>query len=216
MGRRRCCCYVGCWADGDDFNRADTPVGSGWGSKWDSTNGVGNISSNRGKLDSGYMVFNQSLPDNEGSCLAKITVDSPQDDDVYEVHIAWKDATHYLGFRFEVDGSWWVQSLSSAGGSWFSDDVEVISGCGTYQDAFLAGREFAMSYDREVLRIGGTSFSSPHYEMWGCYDVTWSPSNKIVLAHGGGPRPIYFDSFWVSDHFVHDPTCPFYGCVCQA
>lgn len=220
-GNPTCCCD--CQSFSDNFNRDDTGVGTGWGPLWDHSNGTGNISSNTAKLDSGYMVFEQELPDKEGSALVDIAVVNPQDGDIYDIYLAWKSITEFLGARFEVDGgnSKWIQQISSMGISgtsdvWFKDDVELISGCGTFQEEFVGAKDFSVSYDREVLRIGGTSPEDPHYELWGCYEVTWTPANKVVLAHGGGPRSIFFDNFAISDHFVHNSVCPFYGCVCQA
>lgn len=214
--RRQCCCD--CLTHSDNFDRDDTGVGTGWGPLWDHSNATGNIDTNRGRLDAGYMIFQQPLPDLQGSALVDIEVVNPQDGDMYDVYLAWKSVTEFLGARFEVDGgnTLWIQQLQKAGGAWFKDDVELIGGCGTFQEAFGGGQEFFVSYDRKVLRIGGTTPEDPHYELWGCYEVTWTPAIKIVLAHGGGPRSIFFDNFAISDHYAHNRTCPFYGCVCQS
>lgn len=211
--RRRCCCN--CVQYTDDFFRADDPTG--WGELWDTTEAVAEVVGYTGKLTEGYAIYKLSLPDPEGSGIVAVELYDPQDGDIYDVYLAWRSTTNYLVARFQADAAsgYWINSLQKHGsGSWWADNVEMMAGCGTYQEPFMSSRTFIVSYDRGVLRIGGNTPEFPHYEHWLCCDVSYGLPNKIGLAHGGGPRPIYFDNFFASDHYVHNVTCPYYGCVC--
>lgn len=187
---------------------------SGWGSGWDTSAATASISNGRGKLTAGYAIHQSALPDALGSGLLTVDVVAPQQGDAYDLYLAWADPAAYLVARVEVDGLYWKQSIRAAGGAWFSDDVEVIAGCGTKREPFLGARSFTLHYDRETLAIGGTVADSAAYVLWQCQSVSWTPPNKVGLGHGGGPRAIYFDNVVASDHYVHNPTCPWYGCRC--
>lgn len=216
MKRHECCCGE-CVEYEDGFYREDTPAGTGWGSGWDHSNGTGNIESDRGKLTAGYMIFNQSLPDSQGSGLLNINFYDSQDGDIYDVYMAWNNPSEYLVARFRVNDPWWEISIRKAGGNWVDDHTELIPGCGTHQQPFLAGGWAATSYDRTIFRVGGTTPEAfAHYELWNCLGLVGPTVNKVGVGHGGGPRALYFDNLWISDHYAHDRTCPFYGCVCQA
>jgi len=166
-------------------------------------------------MANGYAVCQRTLPDPQGSFLVQFDTVSPQDDDRYEVHILWDGSTASLKASFEVDDTngLWICGLWT-GGSWYYDDVEMLSGCGTSQYAFLAGRTFHMSYDREIFRIGGETPSGIHHEFWKCKTHPTSATTKVALVHGGGPNTLYWDNFTVIDHYAHDRNCPFEGCVC--
>ena len=208
-----CCC--GCIEFTDTFIRDDAAT---LGGNWTYTGGgAAGISSNRAYITAGEAYYNSGLPDDEGSFAMSIVVDSPQDNDIYDVIISFDGGTsESLVARFEVDAgnSVWLISLRSDAAELVSDSTELIAGCGVYQEAFLAGRTFVVSYDREVFRVGGTTPEFPHYELWTCEATPSNTDIRIGFRHGGGPNTLYFDNFWISDHYMHDKTCPAYGCLC--
>ena len=215
MGDRRCCCDCIQWRD--DFTRdADTTLGSDWyyhGSGEAGTRGSPNWDA---YITSGVAYFNYPLPDQ--SFVASFTVVTPQDGDIIEFCVTDDPTTAGCNdyCRFEVDApgapnNWWIQSIHGSGSVY--DTTELISGAGTYQEAFLSTREFIISFDRHVLRVSDTTPDHPHYELWVC-STTGTDTPYFGIRHGGGPNTLYFDSFFISDHFVHNPTCPAYGCVC--
>ena len=212
MGRR-CCC--GCPYVEDDFNRDDSDdLGVLWVPNEDAR-----IVDKTLEIDADYVICKQAIWDSEGSFLLTIGIDDPvDDDDIYDVVLLNKHIDTYTEkyrIRFtpsSVTGYWTVGYKASGEATFWTDDVELISGCGTYQEEYLAGRRFSISFDRLVMRVGGTTPDAPHYEFWKCEDYdNWT---HVALGHGGGPRPVKFNYFWLSDHWVHNPLCPFWGCTC--
>jgi len=215
MGRRRCCCE--CWTAGDDFTGSNA-AGAGWGSKWDASNALCNLDTNRGKLESGYVLFNERLPDSRGACIIQLDLVDCQDNDIWEIRFGWNNASNYLAVQIEVDGTDLIQRIkSTADAGWYSDDVEQTAGCGTDQrSAPSAGgtQNIIVTYNRSMVQISGTIVLSGGIVHWLCRDVPATPANRIALAHGGGPRAIYFDNLDLSDHYANNRICPYYGCPC--
>ena len=209
-----CCCD--CLQAADYFARTDAAtLGAGWTESGGSDLG---IDTERCYITTGHAYFNTPMPDPQGSFILSFTVDTPQDGDVYEVIISWDGGTtEKLRARFEVEDTTthqWIQSLFVDGSEEIADDDEIIAGCNTWQEEFLSGRTFKVSYDRAVFRVGGTTPEYPHYELWTCVAPDTAADIRIGLQHGGGGSTIYFDDFEISDHYVHNQKCPAYGCVC--
>ncbi len=214
MADRRCCCF--CPEKSDNFQRSNSEdLGPLWYPSDDAR-----IVDWTMEIDEGMVVFRTPIWDSQGSFLASITIDDPVDDsDVYDVVLVKKESddsfTEKYRIRFDPDttSGWWTTGFKEAGeANFYKDDEELITGCGTYQMEFLAGRTFNLSYDREVIRVGGLTPTFPHYEFWRCMEnADWT---HIALSHGEGPRPVRFDVFHIIDHWVHDRRCPFWGCVC--
>lgn len=203
----KCCCA--CDVASDNFNRADGALGADW-----TATGTAAIDTNTAKITSGTIKYSQEVVDSQGSFVVTFdTVDS-LDGDIYDFFV-WNSAgTVLLTARFQADTTSgnWIISLRQGAGAWYSDDVEILTGCGTYQEPFLAGRTFTISYDRNIFRVGGTTPTQPHYELWQCYSAV--DVAKVGFGHGGGPRAIWIDNFSLSDHYVHNVMCPYPGCLC--
>jgi len=212
-----CCCP--CLQDTDDFDRASAAT---LGAEWTASGGasLGIYDDQYCYITSGHAYFNTALPDTQGSFIMSFGAVNPQDGDVYEVIISWDGGTtEKLRARFEADiaNNAWIISLFVDGGEEIADDDEIIAGCGTYQEEFAAigaDRGFSVSYDRAVFRVGGTTPEFPHYELWTCVAPDTAADIRIGLQHGGGGGTIYFNDFFISDHYVHNAKCPAYGCVC--
>lgn len=214
MGDRRCCCDCVQWAD--YFGRdAATTLGGDWyyhGAGEAGTRGFPNWDA---YITSGVAYFNYPLPDK--AFAASFAVVTPQDGDIFELCVTDDPTTPGADdyFRFEVDDGatpLWIQSIHGSGPAVY-DSTELITGAGTYQEPFNADRSFIVSFDREVLRIGGTTPEWPHYELWTC-SSTGTTNPYFGIRHGGGPNTLYFDSFEIIDHYVHNRVCPHYGCLC--
>ncbi len=203
-----CCgeCIVG----EDNFNRADGSLGPDW-----TASGTAAIDGNTAKITSGTIKYAQGVVDPLGSFIVTFETIDSVDGDIYDFFVWDASGTVLLTARFEADGTSgnWIISLRQGAGAWYSDNVEMISGCGTYQEPFLSGREFTISYDRTNFRVGGTTPTQPHYELSQCYDVGADVA-KVGFGHGGGPIPISIDNFILSDHYVHNHDCPYPGCLC--
>lgn len=202
------CC--GCVVGADNFNRADGSLGADW-----TASDTAAIDGNTAKITSGTIKYAQEVVDPLGAFVVTFdTVDSV-DGDIYDFFVWDSSGTVLLTARFQADSASgnWIISLRVGAGAWYADDVEMISGCGTYQEPFLAGRTFTVSYDRKVFRVGGTTPTSPHYELFICADVGADVA-KVGFGHGGGPIAIWIDNFSLSDHYVHNHSCPYPGCLC--
>ena len=214
MGDRRCCCDCVQWTDIFGRDAAST-LGDNWiyhGAGEAGTRGAPNWDA---YITSGVAYFNFPLPDS--AFVATFNFITPQDNDIIEFCVTDDPTTADCDdfFRFEVEDTVtnkWIQSIHGSAGSLYDDD-ELIAGAGTYQDAFSSSREFLVSFDRAVLRISSTTPEWPHYELWDC-STTATNNPYFGIRHGGGPNTLYFDTFFISDHYVHNRICPHYGCVC--
>jgi hypothetical protein len=219
MGRRRCCCE--CVQFEDNFNRADA---SDLGPNWEIIDEGWSILSNTARATQDMAIYKPTLPDEEGSMIVRVELFEPDYGDVFDVILAYHDETNFLFARFEAPPDEfapevWRQGLgvrSGSGESIYWDDVEITTGCGTLQEAFMlrATRPVLIHFDRDVFEIGGSSVGFSHYNLWQCQSPPPKPANRAGLRHGGGPRAIRFDNFEVSEHNRTNPTCPDYGCRC--
>ena len=229
MGRRRCCC--GCVQFLDEFERPSNPdnLGPQWEivdgkvGDWQIVNGV----SGRAVSADGMAIFIPTLPDVQGSMFVHVDLFEPDYDDIFDVILSYKDENNFLFARFQspAEGApeYWRQGVGKVSGGVegeiYWDDQELTLGCGSLQQAFMWGatRTVVIHYDRAVLEISGTSIGWTHYGLWHCHDSFGSannPTNRAGLRHGGGPRDIAFDNFFISEHYRTNPTCPDGGCRC--
>jgi hypothetical protein len=65
-------------------------------------------------------------------------------------------------------------------------------------------------FDRNTLMIDS---GAPGGDMWACFGAG-SGKRVGLRRREENTRPIYFDSFFASDHFVKNPACPDRGCRC--
>ena len=137
MGRRRCCC--GCPFVEDDFVRANSDdLGPMWVPNEDAR-----IVDATLEIDDAYVICTQKIWDSQGSFLLTVYIDDPvDDDDVYDIVLLKKNNGTYTEkyrIRFDPDsitGYWTIGYKAAGEADFWTDDVELIAGCGIYQEAF--------------------------------------------------------------------------------
>jgi hypothetical protein len=224
VSRRKCCCKRGCVTITDDFNRPDAEnLGPRWGigftSDWQ-------ISGGKAKGIAGDAIHAQRFPDKNGSMLATVTVQNTQYGDVYALLLAWYDADNYLYVKFvapedEFADQYWETILGEVVdgvATEISDTPQLNTDCPSFSlrpFTVDGGHYVLVSYDRDALYVSGVDPGNPSEGFTRCVGPrTKTPANRVGLAHGGGPNPIWVTYFWASEHARTNPECDDIGCNC--
>jgi len=238
MGDRRCCCD--CRNFEDTFNRADAEtLGDSWELIGDSEF---HIENNKAKAIRGTALWVGELPDSQGSAVLYVTTADMKDGDVYEILFAWKDENNYMFVRviarewlgsfpdeYELSETFEVQIGSVVAGveSYTSNHDLIHEECDELvrvnnnapMPLTSNSMEIKIWFDRNTVSVNTRATGG---DFWVCL----GPGNgkRVGIRHGGYQgsntgsgtidRPIYFDYFFASEHYVTNPTCPDRGCRC--
>lgn len=228
MGRRRCCC--GCVQFLDEFERPDADT---LGPQWElvENDAEWEIEDWKAKASKGTALWVGQLPDKHGSAILDVELVDMQEGDVFEILWAWKDESNYMFVRFEVrDGpSEWslehtmkttIGKVVAGEESSVSDHDVLHAGCVELMainnhsplSYGASSRQLRMYFDRNTLQLDSGAAGG---DLWNC--VSEADGRRVGMRRpDGNTRPLFFNSFFASEHYVTNPTCPDRGCRCGA
>jgi hypothetical protein len=163
-------------------------------------------------------------PDTQGSFFIEFDATNMQDGDIHEIVFAWEDEDNYWFMRFESDDTnncrMSIGQVSGGVETSFDDHTPKDANC---DGVHLAERQdppiqppqflsFIVTYDRATIQANTISDADTG-DLWKCVNIDVSGGRRIGMRHNpGNTGSIYFSRFFFSDHYVHDRTCPDYGC----